>query len=301
MCTANRAVSVAAICLGWFIGPASIHGQSPAVLEITVKEKKPKPPPDEFKAILGAIEDAYKAPREVDKDVLDELRKQYRDPKPDRESKIFREIRRLYYTTPEQEESILSEIRRSYAQPSAEQEERIFQAIRRYGQLPLGAVPGIVQTELAAKLFGKFDRNGDSILDESEMSETLRARRGEWDGDRDGVISFAEFTPYYQMHFKSLADQVAAGEIPLKTPVGTFVPEAAPVLDEHPRRLEIRTNKSAEAADLPDWFADFDLDSDGQVGLYEWRKKGKSIAEFLAMDLNQDGYIEAKELQQVMK
>src|SRR5262245_47579481 len=119
--------------------------------------QNPKPPPDEFKALLKEVEEAYKAPHEVDKDILDELRKQYRNPTPERETKIFREIRRLYQTTPDQDQAIVRELRRGYENPSAEQEERIFQAIRRNGKLPLGTVPVSVQAEQAMKLFTKFD------------------------------------------------------------------------------------------------------------------------------------------------
>ena len=44
------------------------------------------------------------------KDILDELRKQYKEPKADREAKILREARRLYKTTPQQEDEIIQEI-----------------------------------------------------------------------------------------------------------------------------------------------------------------------------------------------
>src|SRR5436190_22287342 len=60
--------------------------------------------PDEEREILKQIKEAYKAPYEVHKDVLSELRKQYRDPTPDRESKIIKELRRLYVLSPEQED-----------------------------------------------------------------------------------------------------------------------------------------------------------------------------------------------------
>src|SRR5262245_39459289 len=55
--------------------------------------------PDETKAMLKEIQEAYKAPLEVDKDIRDELRKQYQNPSPEREQKILREARRLYATS----------------------------------------------------------------------------------------------------------------------------------------------------------------------------------------------------------
>jgi hypothetical protein len=48
---------------------------------------------------------------------------------------------------------------------------------------------------------------------------------------------------------------------------------------------------------LPDWFEEYDIDKDGQVALWEWRKSGGgTIAEFKAYDLNDDGVITADEL-----
>ncbi|GIW83679.1 MAG: hypothetical protein KatS3mg106_192 [Gemmataceae bacterium] len=47
---------------------------------------------------------------------------------------------------------------------------------------------------------------------------------------------------------------------------------------------------------LPDWFESDDTNKDGQVSLYEWIKAGKSMEEFLEMDLNRDGLLTADEL-----
>ncbi len=47
--------------------------------------------------------------------------------------------------------------------------------------------------------------------------------------------------------------------------------------------------------DLPSWFEQDDTDKDGQIGLYEWRKAGKDIQDFMNMDLNNDGFITADE------
>ena len=63
--------------------------------------------PDEQTALLKAVTEAYKAPLEVDKDIRDELRRQYQNYSTDREQKILREVRRLYVTNPEQEARIV--------------------------------------------------------------------------------------------------------------------------------------------------------------------------------------------------
>ncbi|MSR55404.1 MAG: hypothetical protein EXS09_19280 [Gemmataceae bacterium] len=285
----RTAYFASAVALSVLLCPGSGFGQGN-----NVKEKKLKPPPDEFRAVLSAVEEAYKAPREVDKDVLDELRKQYRDPKPEREAKIFREIRRLYETTPELEQTILTEIRRAYEQPSAEQEERIFNSIRRAPQLPLGTVPIQAQAELAEKLFRKLDQDGNGFLGSDEMSELLHGQRAQWDKNRDGLVSFEEYGAYYQAQLKSVSEQVASGELPLKLPKGTVSPDAAPSRIEEPRPIDGRPAKPLP--DLPRWFAECDLDADGQVGLHEWRKLGHAIKEFLVMDGNKDGFLEASEL-----
>jgi hypothetical protein len=47
--------------------------------------------------------------------------------------------------------------------------------------------------------------------------------------------------------------------------------------------------------ELPSWWERIDTDKDGQIGLYEWRAAEKPMAEFLAMDLNGDGYLTAEE------
>jgi hypothetical protein len=242
----------------------------------------PKPPPDEFGALVKEVTEAYKAPHEVDKDVLDELRKQYRDPTPGRETKIFREIRRLYPTTPDHEQTILAELRRAYERPSAEQEERLFREIRRNGTLPPGTVPVSAQFEQAKKLFARFDQNGDGALDTDEMPDGLFKDWRRWDRNRDGVIDFDEYGAYYRGHLNWVSERVVAGEIVLKLPKGVTGP-TPPVPPQPP------AEKGPPA--LPAWFAGLDTNRDGQIGLYEWRAAGRPIAEFLAMDLDGDGLL----------
>ena len=161
--TSFSALAVSAV-LALLLTPEPDSGQPPPAGGNGPGGQGPKPPPDEFRSLLREVEEAYKAPHEVDQDILDELRKQYRNPTPQREAKIFQEIRRLYQTTPEQEQAILREIRRAYDSPSAEQEEQIFREIRRNGKLPLGTIPAGVQADQAMKLFARFDQNGTRRL-----------------------------------------------------------------------------------------------------------------------------------------
>src|SRR6266540_1505385 len=108
-----RTLSLASIpivaLLAVLVTPEPNRGQPPpsgANNSSPKPQLSPKPPPDEFRSLVKEIEEAYKAPFEVDKDIRDELRKQYRNPTPEREMKILREARRLYQMTPEQEQNI---------------------------------------------------------------------------------------------------------------------------------------------------------------------------------------------------
>ena len=62
--------------------------------------------------------------------------------------------------------------------------------------------------------------------------------------------------------------------------------------DERPNVL--RYGKTPK--ELPSWFTELDTDKDAQIGLYEWRAAGRSIEEFLAKDLNGDGFLTAEEV-----
>jgi hypothetical protein len=284
MCTPRPALLVASL-LGLLISQGLGLGQT----------EKVKPVKDEFQVFLKEVEESYKAQFEVDKDVLDELRKQYRDPRPDREAKIFREIRRLYNTTADQEASILREIRVAYERPSPEQEERIFKEIRKADKHPPGTIPDHLQTEQAAKLFRRLDLSGDGLLNNDEMTDGLRDGRAKWDRNGDGFIDPDEYTAYFQTHLKRIADGVASGEIPLQA--AKRAAAAAPTPAPTPGATPKPAAPAGKPAALPAWFSQLDTNADGQVGLYEWKAAGRPIAEFLSMDANGDGFLEAGEVQ----
>jgi hypothetical protein len=117
------------------------------------------------------------------------------------------------------------------------------------------------------------------------------------------MISLDEYRPYYQASLKLVAEKVASGEIYLKAaqqppPNKSDAPatstERTPARSDDARPMISRFGKLPEG--LPKWFAEYDRDADGQVGLYEWVKAGKSVDEFQAMDKNGDGLLEAAEL-----
>lgn len=298
MRTSNLSASVAAVIVVLLAQRNVVQGQQQQPMQLNIQVQKVKKPVDEFKQLLDALEEAYKAPREVDKDVLDELRKQYKNPTPDREQKILREVRRLYLTTAESEEGILREVRKSYENPTAEQEDRIFTVIRKGGQLPLGAVSRQAQLDYSTRLFGRLDQDGNGTLVGDEIPELLQLQRGKWDRNLDGAITLEEYKPYYEASLKVVAQKVSTGEIYLKA-AQEALPAAKSVsltekMTEIARPTIARFGKLPEG--LPAWFAQYDKDADGQVGLYEWVKAGKSVEEFQAMDRNGDGLLEPGEL-----
>jgi hypothetical protein len=304
---ANFLVMVGSAVLALLAGTTEGISQPPPADGKSVKGKdRQQGPADEEREILKEIKDAYKAPFEVHEDILKELRRAYQQPSPDREAKIFRELRRLYQITPQPEVAILQEIRRAYQQPSAAQEERIFREIQRAERLPDGAVPPSVQVEQAKKIFRKLDVDGDGVLSAAELPESLRGERVRWDANRNGVIDPDEYWAYYQARLGVLSEQVAAGQIDLGLKRGgpTVSPASGPAAkpavstippDGEGLRTAVRRAGKLPPG-LPDWFVRLDTDGDGQVGLYEWRKSGRPLAEFASMDLNDDGFITADEL-----
>jgi Ca2+-binding EF-hand superfamily protein len=299
MCKTDLLRTALTIASAFLVFASLSFGQMPPNQVITGQNQKLKQQPDEFKNLLSAVEEAYKAPREVDKDVLDEIRKQYKSPSPEREAKIFREIRRLYALTSERELAIAVELRQAYEKKTPEQEDRVFREIRRGGQLPLGAIPLQTQTELAARLFAKFDQDGNKSLSNDEMSDTLRAQLRTWDSNQDGVLDMEEFGAYYRVGLKAVSAKVASGEIVLRAAPPSSVPSdnvvaPPPARVDDARPMIARVGRLPQG--LPDWFAKYDTDGDGQVGLYEWVKAGRPVVEFQAMDRNGDGLLEAAEL-----
>src|SRR4051812_29456048 len=91
----HNLVLVGSVLLALFGGSAQAAAQPPGQGK-GGKQKGPKGPLDEEQAILKEIKEAYKAPFEVPKDLVKELRKAIEQPSPEREAKVFKEARRMY-------------------------------------------------------------------------------------------------------------------------------------------------------------------------------------------------------------
>jgi Ca2+-binding EF-hand superfamily protein len=51
--------------------------------------------------------------------------------------------------------------------------------------------------------------------------------------------------------------------------------------------------------ELPPWFKKMDIDKDGQIALWEWRRAGKELREFNKWDLDRDGFITPDEAKMI--
>jgi hypothetical protein len=148
----------------------------------------------------------------------------------------------------------------------------------------------------AKQRFEQYDTNKDGQLDptEAQASNRLRDSFQEVDTDRNGLISLAEYTQYIRVRFASGGPGGPGGNPndPNANPWGQpgfYVP----VVPEQKKVAVYRFGSLPK--DLPEWFSKIDADKDAQVGLYEWRKAGRDLAEFRSFDLNGDGFITVDE------
>jgi len=116
--------------------------------------------------------------------------------------------------------------------------------------------------------------------------ETVEKKRDTWraflekNGVRNGVMTRALFREFFTQR---------SGSRP-----ATMILPAAPPREEERRPVVYRAGKLPKG--LPSWFEKLDLDGDGQVALYEWKKAGRPVKEFLAMDQNGDGFLTVEEV-----
>jgi hypothetical protein len=130
--------------------------------------------------------------------------------------------------------------------------------------------------------FKRLDDNEDGFLENEELhgdkvAEQLASERDKYDLNNDGFIDFNEFRTYY-MARRGMQDGNFPGRLP-----GS----------ENERRRPTLIRAGNLPRDFP--YANLDIDADGQIGLYEWKNSGNRINEFVAMDLNKDGFLTVEE------
>lgn len=167
--------------------------------------------------------------------------------------------------------------------------------------------------EMMQSFFRRSDRNGDGRIDRDEARGGLSERFEQLDTNRDGAIDFNEYRPYIQERFASRGQGGPGGSFdPRSGSMSSQFPggwgggppggwggfqggrdDRGRGQDEEERPAVVRYGKLPKG--LPSWFEEYDTDQDGQVGLYEWRRKSRPTSEFVELDLNADGYLTADE------
>ncbi len=135
----------------------------------------------------------------------------------------------------------------------------------------------------ADRVFRTLDLNSDGELTGAEMSTGLREDKAQADANGDGRISKDEYREYFRRRTEMKAEKLATAIKANQTLM---------------RELE---GGGKRGAGLPDWFMKLDPDKEGQVSLFNWRKAGRSTADFQEMDLNGDGLITVEEYHRWVK
>jgi Ca2+-binding EF-hand superfamily protein len=121
----------------------------------------------------------------------------------------------------------------------------------------------------ADKVFRILDANSDGELTSKEMTSGMLE-----DKALGGRVTKEQYREYFRRRVDKQADTMFA---------------AMKANDAAVRKLT--QDNPEKRTGLPAWFTTLDKDKTGQVSLYEWRKSGRSLAEFQEMDLNGDGLI----------
>lgn len=152
---------------------------------------------------------------------------------------------------------------------------------------PGGAPPS---DELVEIDFKRRDKNGDGRLNKDEMPDSLKAELSRWDTSKDDLIDLNEYKSFFTARF--------AGE--KKGPGGprdSHESNAAIIISlEELDRRPVTFRAGNLPSDIPSWFKEYDIDKDGQVSLFEWRKGGKDLDDFKTYDHNDDGLLAPEEV-----
>jgi EF hand len=156
--------------------------------------------------------------------------------------------------------------------------------------------------EAAMRAFNNLDLNGDGFLNANEINQSreFKSEWRKWDTDGDDLISLAEWKVYWRQKHLNPGKLVKkdAEEQTEPLPIQSKTPGKLPVVKIDIKPQEAKPGKRIDRlpATLPAWFKQLDLDGDGQISLYEWKKAGKDIEEFIKLDLNDDGFLNVEEV-----
>lgn len=134
---------------------------------------------------------------------------------------------------------------------------------------------GEVNTDTEAdKVFRVLDANSDGELSGSEHSAGLNAVKAL----AGGRVTKEEYREYFRRRVEAKTETLAAA-----------------IKSNEALMRKLTGGESEKGVGVPEWFASLDADKDKQISLYEWRKGGKDLDEFRAMDLNADGLLTVDE------
>lgn len=137
----------------------------------------------------------------------------------------------------------------------------------------------------AERLMRFYDRDGDGKLNAQELQPTTRLKTevARWDRNGDSLIDLTEL----QAVLEAYAQERLLGIVP------------GPPGNPAPNRPEAREPGDPAAPGqnptaLPEWFAHLDADKDGQIALHEWKTMPLEL--FKQIDRNGDGILTADEV-----
>ncbi|MGD0384142.1 MAG: EF-hand domain-containing protein [Thermoguttaceae bacterium] len=153
----------------------------------------------------------------------------------------------------------------------------------------------------AISLMKENDTNKNGQLEKEEWSQ-MKEKYKAADTDHDGIITLDELTKFL------IADSGSGPQSPGGTPASNAGSNSLALQgnlgSSKTNRYRSPTERAAEL-NLPDWFARFDADGDGEVSMSEFIKaKGdteSTAKEFASYDLDNDGIITPQEVLKVMK
>ncbi len=161
---------------------------------------------------------------------------------------------------------------------------------------PGGGGPGGFSPDaMAEAAFRKLDVDGDGMLKAEEMvgstGEALLAERDKWDANQDGFIELSEFKPFFAARMQQMQKENGGGR-----ERASRDDRKDPDDEDSDRRPVVVYRSGSLPKDIPAWFAQLDTDQDAQISLFEWRKSGRSIEEFKAMDRSGDNLLTVEEV-----
>ena len=153
----------------------------------------------------------------------------------------------------------------------------------------------------AESWFKRLDKNGDGLLNNDEMQQSeIRYEKDKYDTNKDGSIDLKEYSGYMQ---KRLEKRDSERRDRSRSSGGDRKGDDNKSEEKKKEDLYAELDKKPtvyRATNLPDnipgWFKEYDVNTDGQVSLFEWKEKERSIGDFQKYDRNDDGLLTPSEV-----